>query len=66
MSAEETRLEQMDPISTLKHLSGRKCSFHKLTQFSQGNSALDAPASYIDGFLYRDTCISSTQLSRPM
>jgi hypothetical protein len=27
---------------------------------------LDAPASNVDGFLWRDTCISSTQLNRPI
>jgi hypothetical protein len=33
--------------------------FHqKLSQFSHGNNVLDAPASNMDGFLLRDTCVS--------
>jgi hypothetical protein len=33
--------------------------FHqKLSQFSQGNNVLDAPASNTDGFLLRDICVS--------
>jgi hypothetical protein len=35
----------------LKHLSGRKYSFLKVTQFSQGISVPHAPASKTDGFL---------------
>jgi hypothetical protein len=27
---------------------------------------LDGPVSNIDGFLWRDTCVSSTQLNRPI
>jgi hypothetical protein len=51
---------------TLKHLSCMKCSFEKLTQFSQGNNVLDAPASYTNVSLSRDTGVSSTQLNRPI
>jgi hypothetical protein len=40
--AEQAYLEQNDPFSTLKILICRKCSFQKQTQFSQGNSLLDA------------------------
>jgi hypothetical protein len=58
-SAEYTYLEQTEPISTLKHLSCSLDSFQKLPQFSQGNNVLDAPASNTDGFLLRDTCVSS-------
>jgi hypothetical protein len=29
-----------------------------------GNNVLDAAASNIDGFLWRDTCVSSNQLNR--
>jgi hypothetical protein len=29
-----------------------------------GNNVLDAPASNTDGFLWRDTCVSSSHLSR--
>jgi hypothetical protein len=38
----------------------RKHSLQKLTQFSQGKNVVDAPASNIDGFLSRDTRVSST------
>jgi hypothetical protein len=32
----------------------------KITQFSQGNNVLGDSASNIDGFVWRDTCLSST------
>jgi hypothetical protein len=51
---EQAYLEQIEPISTLYSLSSTKSSFQNLTQFSQGNNVLDAPAYNIDGFLYRD------------
>jgi hypothetical protein len=38
----------------------------KLTQFSQGNNVLDAPASTTKGVLSRDTFVSSTYLNRPI
>jgi hypothetical protein len=38
-------------------LSHCRYSFHKLTQFSQGNKVLDPTASNIDGFLPRDTLL---------
>ena len=41
-------------------------SFQKLTQFSQGNSVLDGPTSDFSGFLWRDLCVSSAQLNRPI
>jgi hypothetical protein len=41
-------------FSHFKTLSDHKYSFHKLTQFSQGNKVLEPPASNIDGFLIRD------------
>jgi hypothetical protein len=44
----------------------RKYSFEKLTQFSQGNHVLDAPASNPNGSLSRDTCVLSTYLHRPI
>jgi hypothetical protein len=53
--AEYTYLEQREPISTLKQTSGRKYSFQKLTQLSQGTNVLDASASNTYGFLSRDT-----------
>jgi hypothetical protein len=37
-----------------------------LTQCTQGNNVLDAATSNIGGFLWRDTCVSSTQLNRPI
>jgi hypothetical protein len=59
-------LEENEPLSTLKTLISSKYSFQKLTQFSQGNNVLDAPASNIDSFLCRDICGSPTQLKRPI
>jgi hypothetical protein len=53
-------------ISGLKHLTCRKYSFQKLTEFSQGNNVQDDPESNIHGFLWRDTCVSSSQLNRPI
>jgi hypothetical protein len=44
----------------------KKYSFPKLTQFSQGKNVLDAPASTSDGGLWTDTCVSSTQLNKPI
>jgi hypothetical protein len=41
-------------MSTLKNQSGRKYSFQNLTQFSQGNSVLDAAASNTDFFFFGD------------
>jgi hypothetical protein len=38
----------------------------KLTQFSNGNNVQDAAASNIDAFLWRDTCVCSTQLNSPI
>jgi hypothetical protein len=43
-----------------------KYSFPKLTQLSQGRNVLDAPASTSDGGLWTDTCVSSTQLNKPI
>jgi hypothetical protein len=43
----------------------QKYSFLKLTQFSQGKKILDPAASNIDGFLWRGTWLSSTQLNSP-
>jgi hypothetical protein len=51
--------------STLKIEICRVHSFQKLTEFSEGRTGLDVLASNIDGFLWRDTCVSSTQLNRP-
>jgi hypothetical protein len=54
---EYTYLEQTEHLSTMKHPSCRKYSFHKLSQFSQVNIALDAPVSNTDGYLWRDACV---------
>jgi hypothetical protein len=50
----------------MKTMIWRKYSFQKLTQFTQGNNVLDAAASNTDGFVLRDTYVSSTQLNRPI
>jgi hypothetical protein len=65
-SHEEPYLEQNDPLSTLKTVKSRNFSFQKLTLFSQGNNVLDAAASNIHGFLWRESEVSSTQLNRPI
>jgi hypothetical protein len=38
----------------------------KLTHSSQGNNALDVAAYNTDGFLWRDTCVSSNQMNNPI
>jgi hypothetical protein len=48
------------PYSNLKNDLQNIC-LSKLTQFSQGNKLFVALASNTDGFLSRDTCVSSTQ-----
>jgi hypothetical protein len=57
-------LEEMDPTSTFKLLCIRQYSFQNINQFSQGKKMLDAAASNIDVSLWRDSCVSSTQLIR--
>ena len=44
--------------------SSEKSSFQKTTSILTGNQVLLAPATQTNGFLSRDTCISSTQLDR--
>jgi hypothetical protein len=39
--------------------------FQKLAQFSQENNEPDASACKTNGFLSRNTCVSSTQLNTP-
>jgi hypothetical protein len=65
-SDEYAYLEQKQSISTLKLLSCRKNSFQKLSQYAWGNKVLDATACKTDGFLSRETCLSSTYLNRPI
>jgi hypothetical protein len=62
----EAYLQQRQPIPTLINLSWRRYSFQKLTQFSKRNNVLDAPASYMNVFLLRNTSVYSTQLKRPI
>jgi hypothetical protein len=59
-------MEQNELPSTLKKLRGGKYCSQKLTQFPQGNNVLDSPRSNVNGFLLKDSCVSSTQLSRPI
>jgi hypothetical protein len=66
MFAAEAYLERSEPISTLKSPRVRKYSVKKIPQFSQGNNAVDAPASNSDDFLLKYTCFSSTQMNRPI
>jgi hypothetical protein len=65
-SALEAYLEQTHFVSTMKAMIFSKYSFQKQTQFLHGNNVLDAAACNIDGFLWRDTFVSSTQLNRPI
>jgi hypothetical protein len=59
-------LQQIETFSNLKNLSCRKYSFQNLSQFSQRNNFLDAAASNVGGFLWIDTCVSSTLLNKPV
>jgi hypothetical protein len=43
-----------------------KYYFQKLTQFSEGNNVLNTASSKVDGFLWGDTCVSTTQLNLPI
>jgi hypothetical protein len=63
---EKAYLEQIETFPTLKPMICRKYSCQKLSKFSQGNNVLDAPASNIDGFLWRYICVSSTVLNWPI
>jgi hypothetical protein len=64
--AEEAYLKQNESFSTLKSLIYRKYFFQKLTDISQGNNVLDAPASMTDAFHWRATCVFSTLLNMPI
>jgi hypothetical protein len=65
MFCEKAYLEQTQPVSTLKHLSFRKTSFQKLNILTWKHMQ-EGAVSNIDGFLWRDTCVSSTQQNRPI
>jgi hypothetical protein len=47
------------------HLAG-SIFFQILLQFSQRHNGLDAACTNVDGFLSRDTCVSSSRLNRPL
>jgi hypothetical protein len=57
---------QQNDLSTLKTSICRKYSFQKLTEISQEDNVVDPEASFIDVILWRDTCVSSTQVNRPI
>jgi hypothetical protein len=63
-SSEKAYWEQTQPITTLETMVCRKYSFQRVSEFSQGNNLLEAAASNMDGFLWRDTFVSSSQLNR--
>jgi hypothetical protein len=65
-SAEWVYREQREPIPILKTLNGRTYFSQKVTQLSAGDNVIDAPPSYPHGLLSRDTCISSTELKKPI
>jgi hypothetical protein len=44
----------------------QEVSVPKLTHFLQGNHVLDTAACYTDGLPFSDTCISSTEMNRPI
>jgi hypothetical protein len=52
------------PHLPLKHLTCRKYFCQNLNRFLQGNKMLDAAASNIDGFCWRDSWVFSTQPNR--
>jgi hypothetical protein len=55
-----------ESLYPLEKLSFPKDSFQKVSQFSLVNKVLHAPASNTTGFVSRHTCVSSTQLNRPV
>jgi hypothetical protein len=58
--AELANLEQNEPFSILETMFCRMYSLQSLTQFTQGNYMLHAPAFNTDGFHSSDTCVSSS------
>jgi hypothetical protein len=40
--------------------------FSKTNSILTGNNVLDAPASHTNGFVLRDSCVSSTKVNRPI
>jgi hypothetical protein len=57
--AEQAYLEKTEAIFTLLQERHRKYSSQQVTKFSQGNNVQDSHASNTDGFLWRDTRVSS-------
>ena len=55
--AEEACLKKTNPISTFKQLSSTQYSLQNLKRFSQRNNMVDAAASNIDAFLWRNSCV---------
>jgi hypothetical protein len=53
-------------VLPLENPDWQQYSFLKDTQYSQGNNVLHAPASNFHGFISGDTCVSSTQVNRPI
>jgi hypothetical protein len=53
-------LEQSELFYTLKNDDLQEVFLSKITQFSQGNNELGDPASKMDGFVWKDACLSST------
>jgi hypothetical protein len=56
-------LKQNEAFPTFKVMICSRIPF-KSNQLLQRNNVLDAAASNVDGFPWRDTCASSTQLNR--
>jgi hypothetical protein len=56
---EYVHLVQNEHFSTFKSMICRMYSLQKLTQVSLGSNVPNAATSNIDGFLWRDTCVSS-------
>jgi hypothetical protein len=57
------------PKSAFLHLENydlQEVFLSKTNSILTGNKALEAPASNTHGFLLRDTCVSSTQLKKPI
>jgi hypothetical protein len=64
-SATSVSFEETEPISTLKHQSV-EVFLSKTNSTLTDNNVLHATASNIDPLLSRDTCVSSTQMKRPI
>jgi hypothetical protein len=65
-SAEKAYLEINENFYSLKCVTFRKYSFQKPPQLSQGDNEVYAVLSNLDRFTWRDTCVSSSLLNRPI